>query len=81
MVLERGEKQKKEKEEGKQVTCIVCKLPIVEGKKYCTVHEKVKQRESGKETICTFMKQVSKKRKKRCGMQTSNKSGLCYYHD
>ena len=79
---EEGEKkQEQEKKEGKQVTCLVCKLPITEGKKYCTIHEKVEQNETGKKVQCKFMKQVTKKKKTRCGMQTSNKSGYCYYHD
>ena len=71
------EKQKKEKKEGKQVTCLVCKLPIERGKKYCTIHEKTKQRDDGKKIQCRKRKSDGK----RCGMQTSNKSGYCYYHD
>ena len=75
---EEGEnKQKEEKKEGKQVTCLVCKNPIVEGKKYCTVHEKKEQRIDGKKTQC----KGTRTNGKRCGMQTSNKSGYCYYHD
>ena len=80
--IEKGKKkQEQEKKEKKQVTCLVCKLPIVEGKKYCTIHEKKEQRTDGKKAQCKFMKQVTKKKKERCGMQTSNKSGYCYYHD
>ena len=71
------EKQKKEKKEGKQVTCLVCKLPIEKGKKYCTVHEKTVPRKDGKEVQC----RKRKKDGKRCGMITTNKSGYCYYHD
>ena len=71
------EKQKQEKKDGKQVTCLVCKLPIEKGKKYCTVHEKKEQREGGKKVQCRKYKENGK----RCGMQTSNKSGYCYYHD
>ena len=70
-------KQEKEKEEGKQVTCLVCKLPVVEGKKYCTIHEKKEQRVGGEKTQCKGMRTNGK----RCGMETSNKSGYCYYHD
>ena len=55
----------------------MCKLPIVKGKKYCTVHEKKDQRKDGKKVQC----RKRKKDGKRCGMQTSNKSGYCYYHD
>ena len=71
------EKQKKEKKEGKQVTCLVCKLPIESGKKYCTVHEKTERRKDGKEVQC----RKRKKDGKRCGMKTTSKSGYCYYHD
>ena len=70
-------KQEEEKKEGKQVTCLVCKLPIVEGKKYCTIHEKKEQNETGKKAQCKKIKKDGKK----CKMKTSNKSGLCYYHD
>ena len=55
----------------------MCKLPIVEGKKYCTIHEKKEQNETGKKAQCKKIKKDGKK----CKMQTSNKSGLCYYHD
>ena len=71
------EKQKKEKKEGKQVTCLVCKLPIEPGKKYCTIHEKKEQSKSGKKTQCRKYKNDGS----RCKMETSNKSGYCYYHD
>ena len=71
------EKQKKEKKEGKQVTCLVCKLPVQKGKKYCTVHEKTEQRKDGKKVQC----RKRKKDGKRCAMTTTNKSGYCYYHD
>ena len=72
-----AEKQKKEKEEGKKVTCLVCKLPVVKGKKYCTIHEKKEQRKDGKKKQCGKYKQDGT----RCKMQTANKSGFCYYHD
>ena len=75
--IEGIEKQKKEKKEGKQVTCLVCKLPIESGKKYCTVHEKTQKRKDGKEVQC----RKRKKNGERCGMTTTNKSGYCYYHD
>ena len=71
------EKQKKEKKEGKQVTCLVCKLPIEKGKKYCTVHEKKEQRRDKQKRQCIKRKENGK----RCGMQTASKSGFCYYHD
>ena len=71
------EKQKKEKKEGKKVTCLVCKLPVQKGQKYCTVHEKKEQVEGGKKKQC----KKTKNNGKRCGMQTANKSGYCYYHD
>ena len=71
------EKQKRERKEGKQVTCLVCKLPIVRGKKYCTIHEKTQQRKDGKDVQC----RKRKKDGKRCKVKTTNKSGYCYYHD
>jgi len=71
------EKQKQEKKEGKKVTCLVCKLPVQKGKKYCTIHEKKEQRKDGKKIQC----RKYKKNGKRCNVQTSNKSGYCYYHD
>ena len=44
---------------------------------FCTVHEKTKQRKDGKLIQCKKIKSDGK----RCGMQTSNQSGYCYYHD
>ena len=70
-------KEKKEKQEGKQVTCLVCKLPVKEGKKYCTIHEKAPQRKDGKKTQCRRIKSNGK----RCNMQTASRNGFCYYHD
>ena len=76
--IEEGKKkQAKEKEEGKELTCLKCKNPVVAGKKYCTVHEKAEQRADGKKSQCKKIKSNGK----RCGMQTSSKSGYCYYHD
>ena len=54
-----------------------CKNTVVGGKLLCTIHEKVDQRKDGKKIQCKKMKNDGK----RCGMQTSNKSGYCYYHD
>ena len=71
------EKQKREKKEGKQVTCLVCKLPVQKGKKYCTIHEKKEQRKDGKKTQC----RKTKSDYTRCKIMTANKSGYCYYHD
>ena len=83
------EEKKKEKEgELKDPKCsyvstkgVRCKISVASAGDKCTVHETVEQRADGKKTQCKFMKQVTKKRKERCGMQTSNKSGYCYYHD
>ena len=76
--IEEGKKkQAQEKKEKKQVTCLKCKNPVVAGKKYCTVHEKAEQRADGVKSQC---KQI-KSNGKQCGMQTSSKSGYCYYHD
>ena len=71
------EKQKQEKKEGKKVTCLVCKLPVQKGKKYCTIHEKAEMRKDGKKMQCRKRKENGK----RCNMQTASKSGYCYYHD
>jgi hypothetical protein len=54
-----------------------CKTKVVEGKLFCTVHEKAEQNETGEKSQCKKIK----KGNKRCKMQTSNKSGYCYYHD
>ena len=76
--------QDEEKRQGKEVTCASvsrsgnrCKRKVLPGKRFCTVHEKVESREDGKETQCTHIKSDGK----RCKMQTTNKSGKCYYHD
>jgi len=71
------EKQKNEKREGKQVTCLVCKLPVVSDKKYCTIHEKTEKRRDGKEVQCRKRKSDNT----RCKMKTTSESGYCYYHD
>ena len=70
-------KQIQQKKEGKQVTCLKCNRPVVEGKKVCTVHEVKEQTKGGKEKQCSNIK----KDKTRCKVMTANKSGLCYYHD
>tara|TARA_R100001594_G_C3984564_1_gene250910 strand:- start:245 stop:952 length:708 start_codon:yes stop_codon:yes gene_type:complete len=55
-----------------------CKTKVVSGKTYCTIHEKVAQNPMiMKKTQCKKIKS----NKKRCKMQTSAKSGYCYYHD
>ena len=77
------EKQKEEKKEDKKPRCAAatksgdrCKGTPVDGT-YCTIHARVEQRADGKDVQCKKIKSNGK----RCGMQTSNKSGLCYYHD
>ena len=91
--LEKEAKEKeKEKEEQKKVEenkkkddgrCAAfnksgerCKSEAVSGG-YCTVHEKKEQRQDGSKVQCSQIKSDGK----RCKMQTSNKSGKCYYHD
>jgi len=54
-----------------------CKTKVVEGKLFCTVHEKAEQNQTGEKSQCKKVK----KGNKRCKMQTSSKSGYCYYHD
>ena len=76
--------KKKQKEEGEKATCAAitssgkrCKRKPVDGKSFCTVHEKVEKSESGEMKQCKKIKSDGK----RCGMQTNSKSGFCYYHD
>jgi hypothetical protein len=44
---------------------------------FCTIHEKAEQRKDGKQRQCKKYKSDGT----RCKMQTSSKSGFCYYHD
>ena len=53
-----------------------CKRKAVSGG-MCTIHEKAELRKDGKKTQCKKVKKGGK----RCKMQTSSKSGYCYYHD
>ena len=78
------ELQKQEKKEGKKVLCAAinksgkrCGKEVLPGQTYCTIHEKVEQNETGEKKQCTKIKSNGD----RCKMKTSNKSGLCYYHD
>ena len=75
------ENKKKSKEDGR---CSAinrkgqrCNNKVVDGKSFCTIHEKVEQNETGVKKQCTKIKSNGK----RCKMMTSSKSGLCYYHD
>jgi hypothetical protein len=54
-----------------------CKKLVGSAGELCTIHEEVPQRVDGKKTQCKKIKTDGKK----CKMQTSNKSGYCYYHD
>jgi len=74
----------KQKEEGDDATCAAisskgnrCKRKVVDGKSFCTVHEKVEKSESGEMKQCKKIKSDGN----RCGIKTNSKSGLCYYHD
>jgi hypothetical protein len=77
--------QEEEREQGKEeILCAAvnkagkrCGTKVVEGKNFCTIHEEAEQRTDGVKTQCSHTKSDGK----RCKMQTSNKSGLCYYHD
>ncbi len=53
-----------------------CKYKAINGG-FCTVHEPVPKSQDGKEVQCRKRKADGE----RCGMQTTNKSGYCYYHD
>ena len=76
------EKQKEQKKKGEQVTCLKCNRPVVKGKTLCTVHEKKEQRKDGKEVRCSLIyPKGHKKAGQQCGVMTTNKSGLCPYHD
>jgi len=54
-----------------------CGKTVLSGQTYCTIHEQVEQNETGEQKQCSHVKSDGK----RCKMQTSNKSGKCYYHD
>jgi len=78
------ELQDKEKDKGDKVLCAAiskkgnrCKREVLEGKRYCTVHEKVEKNKTGEKVQCKKIKSDGD----RCKMKTSNTSGLCYYHD
>ena len=79
------EQQKKEKKENKKdIKCAAvsksgnrCRIKVVDGGSYCTIHQKVEKRTDGKKTQCKKIKKGGE----RCKMKTNNKSGLCYYHD
>jgi hypothetical protein len=77
--------QEEERAQGKEdILCAAvnragkrCGTKVVEGKNFCTIHEEAEQRTDGAKKQCSHVKSDGK----RCKMQTSNKSGLCYYHD
>ena len=54
-----------------------CNISVAKAGDLCTVHEEKPQRADGKKVQCKKVKKGGK----RCKMQTSNKSGYCYYHD
>jgi hypothetical protein len=70
--------------EEKEITCAAinksgkrCGKKVLPGQSFCTIHEEVEQRADGEQKQCTHVKTNGD----RCKMQTSNKSGKCYYHD
>ena len=76
--------QREEGVDEEQITCAAvnksgnrCGKKVLPGQSYCTIHEKVEQRPDGKKSQCTHIKATGD----RCKMQTTNKSGKCYYHD
>ena len=86
--------KKYEKEQGqeflkgkKELTCSGVKSNgdrcgiVIDRRGKCTIHEKVALRKDGKKSQCKKIKQISKNKKERCKVQTSSKSGFCYYHD
>jgi hypothetical protein len=52
-----------------------CGKTPLEGKSFCTIHERVPQ--GNEEKQCSHIKADGK----RCKVKTKNESGLCYYHD
>ena len=77
------EDQKQEKKEDKEPRCAGsksngerCKGKPVDGT-YCTIHQKVEKRSDGKEVQCSGKRTNGDN----CKMNTTNKSGLCFYHD
>jgi len=81
------EEQEQQREDGvdeKEIKCAAvkrngerCGKTVLSGQTYCTVHEEVDQRADGEKKQCSHVKANGDK----CKMQTSNKSGKCYYHD
>jgi hypothetical protein len=86
-VIEQGfiEDQRQEREDGKEdITCAAvnksgkrCGKKVEGNGNYCTIHEEVEQRADNKKVQCSHVKANGD----RCKMQTTNKSGKCYYHD
>ena len=54
-----------------------CRNKALTGKNFCTIHDDVEQSESGEKKQCKGRRTNGE----RCKMQTSSKSGYCYYHD
>ena len=87
IIEEHTQDQQEKRDQGvdeKDITCAAvnksgkrCGKKVLPGQKFCTVHEKVDQRADGEKKQCTHVKTSGD----RCKMQTSNKSGKCYYHD
>jgi len=82
--IEEEKEAEKKGEKKKEYTCVNvnskgkrCNIVVPKAGMRCTIHEKVEQRTDGKKSQCKKIKSDGK----RCRMQTSNKSGLCYYHD
>jgi hypothetical protein len=81
------DEQKQQREEGvseDEISCAAvkrngerCGKTVLSGQTYCTIHEEVDQRADGEKKQCSHVKANGD----RCKMQTTNKSGKCYYHD
>ena len=54
-----------------------CGNKVKGGGNFCTIHEGAPQRADGEKKQCSHVKSNGD----RCKMQTTNKSGKCYYHD
>ncbi len=82
--VEDAETDEEREEAEENVTCAAvsrsgnrCSNNPVGSGAYCTVHEEVEQTADGEKSQCSHVKDNGDQ----CKMQTSNKSGKCYYHD
>ena len=82
--IEEQEQQRKDGVSEDEISCAAvkrngdrCGKTVLSGQTYCTIHEEVEQRADGEKKQCSHVKANGD----RCKIQTTNKSGKCYYHD